>query len=85
MRATLRGHATLCAGRTRVTQACPWRLKVMEWMWLSEGQHQPWVHTWRTTVPTHLGDRAVLRQSHPGWHLGTSGCACPCCAPRMGL
>lgn len=45
VRGSLWDHPTLCVSRIGVTQACPWQLKVMEWMWLSEGQYQLWLHT----------------------------------------
>lgn len=85
VRGTLWGHPTLCLSRIGVTQAHPWRPKVMEWMWLSEGCHQLWLRAQRSRVPAYPGGCAVLRQSPPDWHLGTLGCACPCCAPGMGL
>lgn len=85
MLGTLRDHPTLCVSSIRVTQACSWRLNMTEWMWVSEGQRQLWLHTSRTMVPTYLGGCAMLMQSPPDRYLGTTGCACPCCTPRMGL
>lgn len=67
MLGTLWDHPTLCVSSIRVTQACPWRLNMMQWTWLSEGQHQLWLQTLRTMVPTYIGGCAMLTQSPPDW------------------